>query len=148
MYAIIYTSKRFKNIPKGCARHICASLYLNLKESTYQTRKKVFYFTSKAFSLSRKSNFRILLFQISWRHQMPMHKTRNTFQWITWEVNTFCEWNLASLCHITKEKISSKDFTKNCALKTSSRPFCVCKEWSITSIGKWNFWSKLLILDM
>ena len=26
--------------------------------------------------------------------------------------------------------------------------FCVRIEWSITSIGKWNFWNKLLILDM
>ena len=24
-------------------------------------------------------------------HQMPKHETRNTFYWITWEVNTFDE---------------------------------------------------------
>ena len=104
--------------------------------------EKVFFISlQKLFSFSRKSNFRILNFQISWRHQMPKHKTRNTFHWITWEVNTVCYWNLASLCHITK-KILSKFFTKTAA------PFCVCKEWSITSIGKWNFWRKLLILDL
>ena len=40
-----------------------------------------------------------------------------------------------------------KKFCKNCGLKTSSRPFCVYKELSTVSIGKWNFWSKLLILD-
>ena len=37
-----------------------------------------------------KSNFRILDIQISWPHQMLNHKTRNTFYWITWEVNTVC----------------------------------------------------------
>ena len=79
---------------------------------------------------------------------MPRHKTGNTFYWITWEVNTICQWNLASLCHITKEKISSENFTKTAAWKLVSGPFCVCKEWSVTSIGKWNVWSKLLILDM
>ena len=41
-----------------------------------------------------------------------------------------------------------KIFCKNCNLKTSSRPFCVCKKWSKAFNGKWNFWSKLLILAM
>ena len=42
-------------------------------------------------------------------------------------------------------------FTSTCYLKTSSRPFYVCKELSTTSTGKWNFQSELLtalILDM
>ena len=64
--------------------------FLSLNETTFQTRKNVFYFTSKALSFSRKSNFKILYFQISWCHQMPMRKTRNTFHWIIWEVNTIC----------------------------------------------------------
>ena len=71
----------------------------------------------KLFSFSRKSNFRILDFQISWRHLMPKHKTRNTFYWITWEVITVCKWNLASLCHILKEIVSSKNFTNTAAWK-------------------------------
>ena len=45
-----------------------------------------------------------------------------------------------------KRKNFIKKFCKYCNLKTSSRPFCVCKELSATSIEKWNFWSKLLIL--
>ena len=53
----------------------------------------------------------------------------------------------ASLCHITKKKFIQK-FYKICDLTTSSRPFCVCKELSTISIGKWNFWSILVILDM
>ena len=75
---------------------------------------------------------------------MPKHKKRNTFYWITWKV----KWNLASLCHIPKEIISLKNSTKGAAWETSSNPFCVCNELSITSIGKLNFWSNLLIFDM
>ena len=62
--------------------------------------------------LSRKSNFRILDIQISLGHQMTTHKIRNTFYWITWELNTVYQWNLASLCHITKEKKLSKNVAK------------------------------------
>ena len=40
-----------------------------------------------------------------------------------------------------------KKFYKNWSLETSSRPFCVCKELSTSSIGKSNFWSNLLIFD-
>ena len=54
---------------------------------------------------------------------MPKHKTRNTFHRITWEVNTVCWWNFASLCHITKEKILSKHFTKTAAWKLVPDPF-------------------------
>ena len=35
-----------------------------------------------------------------------------------------------------KKKKIIKKFYKNCDLKTSSRPFCVCKELSTNSIGK------------
>ena len=83
------------------------------------------------FLFLRKSNFRILGMQISRFYQIPKHKARNTFYWITWEVNTVCSWNLTSLCHIMKEKILQ--------YLTSSRPFCVYREFSTTSIGKWNF---------
>ena len=64
--------------------------FLSLNESTFQTRKMFFIWLQKLFPFSRKSNFRILHFQISWRHQMPKHKTRNAFHWITWKVNTVC----------------------------------------------------------
>ena len=50
---------------KGCVRYIFASLVLGLKEGTCQIKKNVFYFTSKPLSFLRKSNFRILQFQIS-----------------------------------------------------------------------------------
>ena len=67
----------------------------------FKTRKNVFHSLQKLSLFSRKSNFRILDIQISWRHQMPKHKARNTFYWIAWEVNTVCEWNSVNLCHIT-----------------------------------------------
>ena len=51
--------------------------FLSLKESTFETWKNIS--LQKLFSLARKSNFRILDIQISWRHQRPKHKTRNTF---------------------------------------------------------------------
>ena len=52
---------------------------------------------------------------------------------------------MASLCHITKEKKLLKNFfCKNGDPKTSSWSFCVCKELSSVSIGKWSFWSKVL----
>ena len=133
---------------KDCARCICASLFFQSKKSTCQTRKIFFISLQKFFSFWRKSNFRILPFQISWRDQMRKDKTRNTFHWRNSEVNTVCQWNLASLCHNTIKKKFIKNFYKNCSLITSSRPFCVCKELNIAAISKGNFWSNLLILDM
>ena len=51
--------------------------------------EKIFFISlQKLFLFSRKSKFRTLHFQISWCHQMPKCKTRNTFYWITWEVNS------------------------------------------------------------
>ena len=64
--------------------------FLCLKESTWETRKNVFISLQKLFLFSGKSNFRILDIQISWCHQMSKYETRNTFYWITWEVNTIC----------------------------------------------------------
>ena len=76
---------------KVCVCYICAGLFLSsLNESTCQTRKNVFYFTSKAPFLKIFKSFKILHYQISWCHQIFNHKTRSTFHWITWKVNTVC----------------------------------------------------------
>ena len=99
-----------------------------------------FILLQKLFSLSRKSNFSILDIQISWRHQMSMHKTRNTFYWITWEVS-------GQFMSYYKRKKITKLFCKNCDLKTSSRPCCDSKILTTTATGKWNLWSELLILE-
>ena len=58
---------------------------------------------------------------------MPKHKTRSTFHWITWEVNIVCQWNLASFCHITKEKISSKNSKKDAVWKLVPGPSVFAK---------------------
>ena len=42
---------------KGCVRYIFASLFLSLNESTCQTGKYVFYFTSKALFILEKIKF-------------------------------------------------------------------------------------------
>ena len=39
------------------------------------------------------------------------------------EVNTVCEWNLASLCHIPQGIISSNNSTKNAAWELIPGPF-------------------------
>ena len=46
---------------------------------------------------------------------------------MTWEVITVCKWNFASLCHILKEIISSKNSTKSAAWKLVPGPFVFCK---------------------
>ena len=57
---------------KGCVRYIFARLFLSLKESTWETRTNVFISLQKLFSFLRKSKFRMLDIQISWRHQIPL----------------------------------------------------------------------------
>ena len=121
--------------------------FLSLKIVLMKLGKMFFISLQKYFSYSRKSKFKILDIQISWRHQMPKHKKGNTFYRITfWEISTVCLWNLASLYHITKEKMLSKNSTETATWKLVPDS-CVCKDLS-TNTGKWNFWSKFLILDM
>ena len=63
---------------KGCVCYIFASLFLGLNDSTCQMKKNVFYFEEKCFLFHfktsfyswKKSNFRILHFQNSWRHHI------------------------------------------------------------------------------
>ena len=42
---------------KGCVRCICSSLFLCLKENTNETRKNIFYFTSKAVFILERIKF-------------------------------------------------------------------------------------------
>ena len=63
---------------KGCVCYIFASLFCRSKrEHLWNLEKNLFHF---------KSSFRSWENRISC-HQMPKHKTRNTFCWITWEVS-------------------------------------------------------------
>ena len=74
---------------KFCVRYIFAT-FLSLKESTCKTRKMFFIWLQNLFPFSRKSKFRTLDIQILWCHQMPNHKKRDTFNWISLELNTAC----------------------------------------------------------
>ena len=42
-------------------------------------------------------------------------------------MDTACSWNLASLCHMTKEKFSSKNSTKTAGRKLVPGPFAFAK---------------------
>ena len=42
---------------EGCVRYICASFFFKSKESTCQTSKNAFYFTSKALFVLKKIKF-------------------------------------------------------------------------------------------
>ena len=64
---------------KGCVRHIFVSFFKSKKRAFVKLRKMFVISLQMLFSFSRKSKFRILDIQILWRHQMPKHKTRNTF---------------------------------------------------------------------
>ena len=74
----------------------------------------------KLFSFLRKSNINFLDIQTSWRYQLPNHETPNTYYWITWEVDTIWEWNLAIL---QNETFYQKGLLKNMAGKLVPGPF-------------------------
>ena len=103
--------------------------------------KKFFISLQVLFLFSKKSYFNILDIYISWRHR------KNTFYWINNLISKHSLWMKFGQFVVLQNNFI-KNFNKNCEPKTSSRSFCVCKELSLTSIGKWNFWSKLLILDI
>ena len=113
--------------------------FLSWKGSTCETRKNVFISLQKLFSFSRKSNFRILDILVSLRHQVPKHKTRNTFFWLTWEITQSVNeiWPVHVISQ--KKKIYQKIPQKICDAKTSSRPFWACKKLSTTLLENDNF---------
>ena len=84
------------------------------------------FFTSfqKLFSFSRKSNFRNLFIQILWFHQMPNHKTRDTFYWITGEVNSLLMKYGQFFILKTKQK-HQKKFAKTAAWKLVPGLLCL-----------------------
>ena len=45
------------SVIKGCVCYICVSLFFILNKSTWQTRKKVFYFTLNALFILEKMKF-------------------------------------------------------------------------------------------
>ena len=79
----------------------------------------------KLFSFSGKSKSAILDIQVSWRHQIPKLKTRNTFYWTTWEVNTSLLMKFDQFTSYYEKK--SKNSTKTVTWKLVTRPFVFAK---------------------
>ena len=76
--------------------------------------KMFFFLLQKLFSFSRKLGSRILDIQISWRHEMPKHKTRNTFYCITLKVKSVNE-----ICLVYNILQKKKKLYENFDLKMS-----------------------------
>ena len=93
-------------------RYILTSLFISLQ---------------KLFSFSRKSDIRILDIQISWRHQMPKNKTRNTFYWLMWEINSPSMKFGQYMWHYNKKKKISIFITKTAIWKLVLSPFVFAK---------------------
>ena len=94
-------------IIKGCVHYIFASFKIELCETFLEFSD----------------------IQVSWRYQMHKHKTKNTFYWISLEVNKVLI-NFSQFMSYYKRKNLIKKLHKNCNLKTSSMPFCIRKELS------------------
>ena len=91
----------------------------------------------------------IMTFQISWHHKMPKHKTRNTFLWITWKVNTvyFPLCQLGQILIVLLINLSSLlSKYRRCAKKNkrawTSFQIAVFVEFS-HSFFPWIIWNKL-----
>ena len=131
-----------------CQLHFCYFVFLGLKDSNCTTRRNVFCFTSKPFFVLEKievQNFKYSNFMTS-SNAEAKNKEYILLNKLGSKLLSVNE--IWPTCVISQKKEIIKVVYKNCNLKTSSRPFCVCKVLSKTSIGKWNLWSKLLIWDM
>ena len=72
------------------------------------------FFTSlqKLVLFSRKLKTKILDIQISWCHQVPKHKTRNTFYRIIWEVIAVCKHKFDQIVPCNKKERFHKNILK------------------------------------
>ena len=144
---IIFYKKQCLKVVFTTFLQACLLASFSLNKSSYQTRKSVFYFTSKALSVIEKIKF--LEFYISKFHDiikcLGINKKYISLNNLGSKHSLLM--NFGQFMSYYKRK-NFKKFYKNCGLKTSSRVFCVCKELSTTSVRKWSFWSKQLILDM
>ena len=66
-------------IVKGYVCYIFAGLFFKSNGSTCQARKNIFYFTSKALFILKKTKFQDSTFSTVMTSSMPKHKTRNIF---------------------------------------------------------------------
>ena len=111
--------------------------FVCLKESNCETRKNVFYFSSKALFVLEIINFSGI--QMTWRHQMPereKRETRNAFSWITREVNISGDdiWPVYVILQnkiFDEKSIFIKKFHEKCGAETNSRTFFNFQESSV-----------------
>ena len=135
------------NFFKSCVLYIFASLFFKYKRS-FGKLGKMFLFHFKCYFGSRENqSSEFYMFKFHYVIKCLSTKQRNTFYWITWEVKSLLM-RFGKFMSCCKRKTFIKKFYKNCDLKSSCWAFCVYKELSTASIGKWNFRINLLILDM
>ena len=109
-------STRRSHILKGCVRYIFTSLFFISKREHLWNKEKCFLFHFE--SSFRSWDNQILTFQIFKCHDVIKYPSINTkhIYWITWEVKTVWQWNLASLSYY-KIKFFFKNSVKNVAWK-------------------------------
>ena len=96
----------------------------------------------KLFSFSRKSNFAILDFQISWHHQMQKHKKKKYILLNNLRGKLGLLMKLGQFMPYSKGNNFIKKLYKNCGLKISLRLFCVFKKLSNNLSWKMKFLKK------
>ena len=103
--------------------------FLSLNERTRQTRKHIFYFTSKALFFLEKIKFENLRFSDFTRHQIPKHRTKKYILLNNLRSKHSLLMKLDQFMSYSKRNNFIEKFCKNCGLKTCSRPFCDGKEY-------------------
>ena len=79
----IHEQQEMSHNIKDCVCYIFASLFFKSNRKQLWNKQMFHISLLKLFLFLRKLNFRILDIQISWHHQLPKHKTRITFYYIT-----------------------------------------------------------------
>ena len=129
-------------------------LFISLKKSTFETRKISFFILLKNLFWDWDIQVENLwIFEkLKFHDGMSFRIMKQEFVLNHWITKNILLNNLKSkhsvVCRITNKKFLFKDFYEKDCLKTSSRFFCVGKELSATSIEKWKFENKLIIIDM
>ena len=96
------------------------------KTEHFWNKENVLFHFESFFSFLRKSDYDFSDIQMSWRHQMPKHETRNTFYWVTQSGDEI--WPVYVTLH---EKKIFKKFYEKCGQEASSRPFLIFKEYPV-----------------
>ena len=124
---------------KGCARYIFASLFFKSKRKHLSKQEKCFLFHFKSSFHSGENQ--ILEFQMFRFHDIIKCRSIKHKYILLNNLGGKHSLSMKFGQFMSYSKVNNfiKKFCKNCDVKTSSRPFCVCKELSTISIGKRNF---------